>query len=343
MPRPIVVLVLTALLVSCGGGGSPAPPTTPTPPATPAPPATPQSWILTGRIVDAVTGGGVPNATLSLDGRPPVTTDAGGAWRLEGTGAATARLALTIQAAGYLSRETGIAWQAAGRSDIQVDLLPERSPFDLAYYRQLVRNAHEAPDKLEPLRRWSTVNPSFYVNTFNPKTGSPLEAAEVALVVQALREAVPQMTGGRFVTAAVETGDTPRENRRDWINVSFIYDPKGEFCGQSFIGANPGTITMNYDRCALDCGSLKVAPETIVHEVGHALGFWHTSGNGIMNTFRMRRCGNLQFTEQERLHARLAYTRAQGNLDPDRDPSSFAAVSGKEAESPLVSCQAEAR
>ena len=289
-----------------------------------------------------MTGAAVSNATLSFEGRSPVTTDAGGAWRLEGSGVAAARLAVTIQAAGYVSRETGIAWQAAGRNDIQLDLLPERAPFDLQYYRQLVRNGFEAPEKLEPLRRWSTVNPSFYVNTFNPKTGRALEAGEIALVVQALHEAVPQMTGGRFVTATVETGDTPRESRRDWINVSFIYDPNGDFCGQAFVGANPGTITMNYDRCALDCGSLKVAPETIVHEVGHALGFWHTAGAGIMNPFRSRRCGNLQFSERERLHARVAYSRVQGNLDSDKDPTGFSALTGS-SEPPNVICRAEAR
>jgi Metallo-peptidase family M12B Reprolysin-like len=335
--RSVVPVIVALVLVSCGSSVSQGPgaPSAPVTPVTPAPPVA-QTWTLAGRLTDNITGQPVGGATLTIDGRAPVSTDGDGRWRLEGTGTAASRLATTVQAPGFVTRQTFIAWETGGRADISLDLLPDRAPFDLSFYRQLVRNAHDQPGVLQPLRRWST-NPNFYVNTFNPKTGRALEPAEITLVVQALREAVPQLTGGRFAAAAVETGDTPRAPQPNWISVSFIYDPKGDYCGLAYVGANPGEITMNYDRCASDCGSLKVAPETIAHEVGHAMGFWHTPATGIMNTLRARRCGNLQFSAQERVHAGAAYSRVQGNLDPDTDPAGFSALT-VDGQAALIRC-----
>jgi hypothetical protein len=45
-----------------------------------------------------------------------------------------------------------------------------------------------------------------------------------------------------------------------------------------------------------------------------------------MNPTRFRACNNLSFSDDERLHARVAYSRPVGNADIDRDPALFAAV-----------------
>lgn len=283
-----------------------------------------------------MTGAPLSGATLAFAALTQTVTSGGdGIWTLTGTTGAGVTLPVAVSAPGYVTRDTAIRWELAGRRGIAVDLIPERPPFSMSFFKQLVRNGFETPSELRPLLRWTTT-PNFYINTFNPRTGQALEPAEVDLVVVAIREAVPQLTGGVYAAGAIETGNGEQPARPNFINVKFVYEPAGEYCGRAFVGANPGEITINYDRCASACGSLKVTPKTIAHEVGHALGFWHTTGTGIMTGQWSTTCDRIRFSDAELLHARLAYQRPRGNVDPDRDPSSFSAVETHTA--PLVTC-----
>ena len=101
-------------------------------------------------------------------------------------------------------------------------------------------------------------------------------------------------------------------------------EPEQDFCGRALVGANPGLIEINYERCGSACSN-KVTPTALAHEVGHALGFWHVD-QGIMAAVVSKACSNVQFTEAETIHGRLAYLRAVGNTDPDHDPPTFSAV-----------------
>ena len=210
---PLLALVGFA---ACGGGSTPPGVTNPTPTPTPQP-----SWSLGGAVVDAVSGAPIPGASLAFSTvNQTQTSGAMARWTLTGTGTATTRQAVTVSASGYLTYETGIRWEQAGRRDIQLALIPDRRRSRLAFYREFVRNGIETPASLRALARWTTT-PNFYVNTFNPKTGQPLEPAEVDLVVQAIRAAVPQLTGGQFNAGVIETGQRRRSRRgRDYINMS---------------------------------------------------------------------------------------------------------------------------
>lgn len=319
--RRSILCVVIVFLCACGGGGR-----SPVQPQPPSPSPQNTNWVLAGTVIDTLTGSAIPGAKLTFTTQPPATTSASGQWELRGTGRAAIRLAVTVEALGYVTRETGVAWASEGRRDIQIDLIPDRPPFALPFFRQFVRNGHEQPDALQPVRRW-TRTPNFYLNTMNPRTGQPLLPSEIALIQQVIRDSVPKLTAGQFSAGTIEAAAEPRERRADFINVNIVHDPAGDYCGKAFVGANPGEITINYERCrSRTCGQFP--PETIAHEVGHAMGYWHTSAEGsVMNPYATsRRCDNAQFSADELLHARVAYARPLSNRDPDIDPSTFAAL-----------------
>jgi hypothetical protein len=325
------------MTAGCGSNGSSTPPTTPTPPPQTTPPPTPvNTWSAAGQVVATGTTQPVGGATLTPGwSLAAVTADAQGNYELGAVAnPPTTPYPVSVSGSGFLTHDVWITWARGPRTGVNLDVIRNAPPFSMEFYQQLVRDAYDKSEGY-PWRtlRWTTA-PSFYVQTVD-QNGRSIEPEVLAVTLDALRRAVPLWTANTSNAAVIETGTETREAPAGWINVLFRRDSRSDRCGQAYVGRNPGEITLWDDRCA--CGSVKVPGEVTMHEVGHAMGFFHVSDRkNLMYPQAQLGCPAGILSAAEAYHAAIAYSRPRGNNDPDRDPSSGAAFGGRDAGGPLV-------
>ena len=335
-PKTTFALVLSTAVfaIACGSGAktSSTTTTTPTAPTTPTTPTAPTNrWTATGQITATGTTQSVGGATLTpgWSGLAAVTADAQGNYQLgDVANPPSTPYPVTISSPGMLNHDVWITWALGTRSGVNLDLIRNAAPFSMDFYRQFARGTYDeladgAPFAIQRL----TTAPSFYVKTTD-QNGRAIEPEVLTRVYDAIRAAVPAFSGGVYSVAALETGTDARAQAPNWINVDIRRDPaEKQICGYAYIGANPGSITLNDDVCS--CGSNKIPGAVTMHEVGHAMGFFHVGDRGsLMFPFIAGDCPAGALSAAETYHSKIAYSRTRGNLDPDRDHPSGAALTG---------------
>lgn len=187
---------------------------------------------------------------------------------------------------------------------------PNDARFDLTFYRQFVHNALETP--LQPLRRQPEA-PRIYLRTVYDN-GAPIDPITLDHTAAALINTAGALTGV-FGLAGLERGTDTRQGQRGWITVRWSDRTDVNACGTAAVG---GGLIMLYPRNNCRCPGHAAIMEmaTIKHELGHALGYWHTDNvNDLMYRQSFGECDKVP-SAREVYHAALAYTRPIGSLAP---------------------------
>lgn len=309
-------LSVTLAAAACHNAPTPSPSASP-PVVSPSAP-TPAVTVFEGRLT--ASNGGEPLGGVAVDfGGLAATTDASGGFSYRyGPGATRGRL--TFTAPGILTRS--LVYAADVSRIVAADAVVLKPPFDLDFYRQLVRNDLEAPGQLQPLRRWSSA-PSVYVQTVDT-ANRPIDTGTLDSTVGTIRAAVAEWTGGVFSNVIVERGTESRIGQDGWVTV--IWDGTGsEFCGTALVGGGEIHFSPRTSGCRCP-GTPGVTATTVRHEIGHMLGFWHTPAvTDVMYRSAGFSC-DLPMSPRERFHSALAYRRPRGNVDPDSDPGTIVNV-----------------
>jgi hypothetical protein len=280
--------------------------------------------------VATLSGTPVAGATVTA-GELRATTDAAGRFEFQRSRAPESPLFVRVEAAGYVTRETRVSHPRS--RTLQIDVIREAMPFQLAFYRAFARDGEEEPDDLLALYPW-TRSAVFYMVTVD-NTGRQVEPEVLDVMRRELPAAFRAWTDGAL-NAVVEEGVTERPQEAGLVPVRFTRSSEGS-CAFAGIQGNDWYLVFNVDRCG--CGSVKIDPETVWHEVGHVAGFCHVTGRFIMTPLWAWTCNaRPQLSDAEQYHARIVYQRAPGNMDPDRDSDSFSMLQPDQSVRRAVVC-----
>lgn len=169
---------------------------------------------------------------------------------------------------------------------IQITPCPTAGPTDLAFFQQIGCNGFELP--AQPVRRW-TIAPKVYLKTVD-EAGAAIDPVTLDTVQNAMIEIASTWTNHHFGLEGVLRGSDTREGAPGWITVKWPATVQ-TYCGLSDVAKDGGVINLAYKTPGCDCNGSAIRPRTARHELGHALGYWHTDAPGdLMSNPTVKPC-----------------------------------------------------
>lgn len=190
-----------------------------------------------------------------------------------------------------------------------IDALSGVTGFEPGFYRAFVQNALESPDRLEPVRLLAGAF-RVYLRT-EDESGNSIDATTLDTVERALISSARVWSGDSFGLTEVVRGSSSREKVAGWITVKWSRTSFGGQCGRSTVGQDGGYIELNASGSCSCGGASLVYPRLVRHELGHAMGYYHTDdAQDVMygRPIAPAAC-DAQPSDRERRHAAYAHRR----------------------------------
>jgi hypothetical protein len=195
--------------------------------------------------------------------------------------------------------------------------------FDRAFYAQFALGALDL-GRTTTLRRQQRP-PLFYIQTVDT-TGAAIDPRTLDATAAALINTTPIWNGGMGIEGLTFGREAPAPPPcplcaplpEQAHKIAVVWDAttttSGQ-CARSDVGGNVITVYLRTPGCT-PCLGLAVSPVVIKHELGHAMGFWHTdSASDVMGTGGTNTC-DLTPSPREVFHAQVAYTMPVGSQTP---------------------------
>ncbi len=225
---------------------------------------------------------------------------------------------LTATAPGYQTAETSFSVTVGPRAapPPAPDPIPTDARFRLSFWRAMVFDAHECPrsgrckegssfypeveDRV--IFVLSTTSPDFAIRTHDSAGNQTFSSSEIATMRREIPRAVEALTGVPFRGQIVS--EASAFERNGWVTITQTSSLGDNVCGRARVGASTGRIQIAAD-------STCPFRQLIAHEIGHAMGFFHTPDQSGLMYPSVTNAGS--FSSRERYHAQLAYQFGRGH------------------------------